>query len=110
MLPNLLPNALSKLSKTKFRRLPPASSVRRAPHGERRAFAQFAGYFDRSAVGLDDGLGDCEAEAATPVCTGTGFIDAIKALENMREIVRGNASPRISHDERDHIRPRLSRD
>ena len=48
--------------------------------------------FDGAAVGLDDSVGDGEAEAGTAVfAAGSGFVDAVKPFEEVGEVFPGNA-------------------
>ena len=64
---------------------------------------QFAFGADRSAVGQHDVFGDGKSEAGASGFAGAGFIDAIEALEETREVLGGNAGAEILYAEFDGV-------
>src|ERR1700752_5364312 len=67
----------------------------RQADGEYRALAFFAGPGDRSVVRLDDGLGDVETEAQAPVVTAGDVARPVEALEQLRNLVGGDADTAV---------------
>ncbi len=65
---------------------------------------EFAFGADGAAVGQHDVLGNGKAEAGAPGLAGAGFVDAIEALEQAREVLRGNASAEVLDKEFDSAR------
>src|SRR5439155_22201636 len=59
--------------------------------GEGGAGARLAGDFYHAAVGVDDGFADGEAKAIAARGAGAGFVGAIKALEEVRNVLGGYA-------------------
>ncbi len=60
---------------------------------------QFAFGADGAAVGQHDVLGDGEAEAGASGFAGAGFVDAIEAFEQAREVLGGDAGAEILDEE-----------
>src|SRR6059058_2721427 len=54
---------------------------------------------DRSAVPLDDGFGDGQAEAAAIRSARAGGVDLVEPLEHVRQVRRRNADARIEDGE-----------
>ena len=61
---------------------------------------------DGAAVGEHDVLGDGKAETGTSGFARAGFIDAIKAFEQAREMLRGDAGAEILDEKFDSVRNR----
>src|ERR1700722_17971803 len=68
------------------------------------AMGQFAFGADGTAVGEHDVFGDGEAEAGASGFTGAGFIDAVKAFEQAREMFGSDAGAEILDEEFDGVR------
>src|SRR5438445_6723931 len=73
-------------------------------HANRRAFADLTLGFDAAAVQLRDVFDNRQAKTGSPNASGTaGFIDAIEALENARQIFFADADAVIAHAQFDFI-------
>ncbi len=59
--------------------------------------AEFAFGADGAAVGEHDVLGDGEAEAGAAGFAGAGFVDAVEAFEEARQMLGGDAGAEILH-------------
>ncbi len=85
-----------------------------APFGEAdlelRAAADVARDGDLSSVSDDDRLADRQSQPDSAVLSGARVIDAVKPLENVSQVLRGNADPRVGNDEHDFARRRPQRD
>ena len=57
--------------------------------------SEFAFRADRSAVREDDMFGDSEAETCAAGFAGAGFIHAIEALEEARQMFGGDAGAKV---------------
>src|SRR5215471_7438925 len=68
---------------------------------ERAAVVLFAFGADGAAVGAHDVLGDGEAEAGSSGFAGSGFVHAIEALEQARQVLRRNAAAEVADIEFD---------
>ena len=64
---------------------------------------EFAFGADGAAVGEHDVLGDGEAEAGASGFAGAGFVDAIEAFEQAREMLGGDAGAEILDEEFDGV-------
>jgi hypothetical protein len=67
------------------------------------AVGEFAFGADGAAVGEHDVFGDGEAEAGASGFAGAGFIDAIEAFEQARQMFGGDAGAEILHKEFDGV-------
>src|SRR5215469_12899701 len=65
------------------------------------AVREFAFGADQAAVGAHDVLGDGQAEAGTPGFAGAGFVDAVEALKQARQVLGGDARTVIANIEFD---------
>src|SRR5579872_254746 len=66
--------------------------------------AEFAVGADGATMGAHDVLGDGEAKAGASGFAGAGFIDAVEALEEARQVLRGNAGSEVTHIKLDALR------
>ena len=60
---------------------------------------EFAFGADGAAVGQHDVFGDGQAEASTAGFAGAGFVDAIEAFEQSRQVLGGDAGAEILNKE-----------
>ena len=65
---------------------------------------KFAFGADGTSMGQHDVFGDGESQASAAGFARTGFIDAIEALEETREVLGGNAGAEILYAEFDRMR------
>src|SRR5438128_1197853 len=65
------------------------------------AVVEFALGADGASVGQHDVLGDGEAQAGASGFAGAGFVDAVEAFEEARDMFGGNAGAEILHVEFD---------
>src|SRR5690348_13452899 len=72
----------------------------RDSYADRRAGAHRAVHADRSAMELDEFLDQREADAGAFVRPALCSVDAMEALEDMREFVCRDAGPRVAHHHR----------
>jgi hypothetical protein len=68
------------------------------------AVGQFAFGADGAAVGEHDVFGDGEAEAGASGFAGAGFVDAVEAFEEAREVFGGDAGSEVLNEEFDGVR------
>src|SRR5260221_3529439 len=68
-----------------------------------RAVSQGAFGFGPPAVGLHEMLDDREPEPRTPLMTRAPVVDAVEPLEDSRQVLGGNAAPRVGHGNRDAV-------
>src|SRR5439155_27273736 len=64
------------------------------------ASTELALCFDAAAMGLDQVLDDCQAEAGAPFMAGPARVDSIESLEDPRQVIGGDAGAGVadSHD------------
>src|SRR5438552_15004760 len=63
----------------------------------RRALSECATRFNASPVGFDEVLHDRKAQARPPLFPRSARFDAIEALENAGQMLRGNTAPGVGH-------------
>ena len=73
---------------------------------ESRTMREFAFGTNRSTVGEHDVFSDGEAEAGASGFARAGFVDAIEAFEQAREVLGSDAGAEILHEELDCMRNR----
>ena len=71
--------------------------------GEDAAFARRAFDIDAALMGLDDVLDDGQAEAGAAELAAAGAIDAVEALEEARQVLRGDAAAAIADVDGDFV-------
>ena len=59
--------------------------------GESRTLAYFAFHTDLPAVGFDQLPGNGQPQTGPSCCSGSRFVDPIEALEDVGQVLRGNA-------------------
>jgi hypothetical protein len=78
---------------------------RRESEHKGRAVIEFTFGADGSVMGEDDVLGNCEAQACASGLPGARLVDAVKALEQSRQMFGGDAGTEIADIELDGETP-----
>src|SRR5664280_2341923 len=89
-----------------MRRVKPRSKLwnigcRRQSKKEDAAVVQFAFGPDRAAVYANDVLGDCQSQPGAAALARTRFVNAVKTLEQPRQMLRGYPWAVVVHKEFD---------